>query len=98
MAAARVPAAARPRPGGAAAAPGQKVKSCTLSDEHRAINGMLLAVGFRPLQRGDWPASLVRVAPPELLANAPLAGHGLRIDRAVVSEPFGLVPYGAVYR
>jgi hypothetical protein len=78
--------------------PGQKVKPCTLSDEHRAINGMLLAAGFRPLQRGDWPASLARVAPPELLANAQLAGHGLRIDRAVVSEPFGLVPYEAVYR
>jgi hypothetical protein len=36
--------------------------------------------------------------PPELLSNAPLAGHGLRIDRAVVSEPFGLIPYDALYR
>jgi hypothetical protein len=77
--------------------PGQKVKPCTLSDEHRAVNGVLLADGFRPLARGDWPEPLAGFAAPELLANAPLAGHGLRIDRAVVSEPFGLVPYEAVY-
>lgn len=77
--------------------PGQKVKPCTLSDEHRAVNGVLLAAGFRPLARGDWPESLAGFTDPELLANAPLAGHGLRVDRAVVSEPFGLVPYEALY-
>jgi hypothetical protein len=77
--------------------PCQKVKPYTLAAEHRAVNGALLEAGFRPLGRGDWPPELARHAPPELLANTPLAGHGLRVDRAVVSEPFGLVPYEAVY-
>lgn len=78
--------------------PCQKVKPYTLSAEHRAVNAALLEAGFRPLGRGDWPQELARSAPPELLANTPLVGHGLRVDRVVVSEPFGLVPYEAVYR
>jgi hypothetical protein len=78
--------------------PCQKVKPYPLSSEHRAVNGALLADGFRPSGRGDWPAELAACAPAELLDNTPLYRHGLRVDRAVVSEPFGLVPYQAVYR
>jgi hypothetical protein len=54
-----------------------------MSDAHPAVNGMLQAAGLRPLGRGNWSAPLVHFAPPELLANAPVAGHGLRVDRAV---------------
>lgn len=77
--------------------PCEKVKPYALSPEHRAINGALHAAGFLPSGRGDWPQELAGQAPEELLSNAPLRGRGLRIDRAVVSEPFGVVPYEAIY-
>jgi len=73
-------------------------KPYTLSDEHLAVNGALIAAGYLPSGRGDWPDDLAAHAPAELLSNAPLVGNGLRIDRAVISEPFGIVPYEAVYR
>ncbi len=76
----------------------QRQKPYTLSREHQAVNARLLRSGFSPLQRGDWPQELAAASPPELLSNAPLFGGGLQIDRAVISEPFGLVPYEAIYR
>jgi hypothetical protein len=78
--------------------PCQRVKPYTLSSEHRAVNHALLTAGYQPEGRGDWPAKLAGHAPAELLANTPLRGRGLRIDRAVMSEPFGLVPYEAIYK
>jgi hypothetical protein len=78
--------------------PCQKVKPYTLSREHRAINGALADAGFTPNGRGDWPEELAARAPEALLSNAPLVGRGLRIDRAVISEPFGVVPYDVIYR
>jgi len=78
--------------------PCEKVKPYALSPEHRAINAALHAAGFLPSGRGDWPEQLAGAADAALLSNAPLAGRGLRIDRAVVSEPFGVVPYEAIYR
>lgn len=77
--------------------PCEKVKPYALSPEHRSINAALHAAGFLPSGRGDWPQELAGQAPEALLSNAPLVGHGLRIDRAVVSEPFGVVPYEAIY-
>ena len=77
--------------------PCQKVKPYTLSPEHRAVNGALLAAGYEPDGRGDWPAELAEHLGAPLLSNAPLRGHGLRVDRAVMSEPFGVVPYEAIY-
>jgi len=77
--------------------PCQKTKPYTLSAEHLAINGRLLATGFRPAGRGDWPEEFAARVDPNLLANTPLVRAGLRVDRAVVSEPFGLVPYEAIY-
>ncbi len=62
------------------------------------MNAALVEAGYTPCERGDWPRELEAHAPPELLANGPLVGRGLRVDRAVLSEPFGLVPYEAVYR
>jgi hypothetical protein len=58
--------------------PGQKVKPCAVSDEHRAVNGMLLAAGFRPLARGDWPAPLARFAPPTSRGGGAAAGRAPR--------------------
>jgi hypothetical protein len=77
--------------------PCQKEKPYTLSAEHRAVNRALVAAGYRPRSRGDWPGELAVHAEPELLSNAALVGHGVRIDRAVLSEPFGVVPYEAIY-
>lgn len=78
--------------------PCQKVKPYALSAEHRAINAHLIARGFGPSGRGDWPDQLSALAPEALLSNASLKGRGLRIDRAVISEPFGFVPHSAMYR
>jgi len=78
--------------------PCQRTKPYALSGEHRAINSALIAAGFAPDGRGDWPEELAELAPPELLSNTSLRGNGLRIDRAVLSEPFGFVPYEAIYR
>ena len=78
--------------------PCERDKPYTLSPEHRAVNRALLDAGFEPGGRGDWPEALAGRAPEELLANGPLRGHGVWVDRAVLSEPFGLVPYEAIYR
>jgi hypothetical protein len=78
--------------------PCQRTKPYTLSSEHRAVNRALIDAGYRPDARGDWPGALATYAPAELLSNAPLRGRGLRIDRAVISEPLGLVPYDAIYQ
>jgi hypothetical protein len=78
--------------------PCQRTKPYTLSSEHMAVNGALVRAGYRPDGRGDWPEQLAARAPAELLSNAPLRGHGLRIDRTAISEPLGLVPYEAIYR
>jgi hypothetical protein len=77
--------------------PCQKVKPYAISPEHLAINSHLLACGYEPTERGDWPDQVAEYASESLLSNGPLEGHGLRIDRAVISEPFGFVPYSAMY-
>jgi hypothetical protein len=77
--------------------PCQKVKPYALSPEHRSINAALIGAGYRPQGRGDWPQELGELAADELLSNEPLEGNGLRVDRAVISEPFGFVPYEAMY-
>jgi hypothetical protein len=78
--------------------PCQARKPYALSSEHQAVNGALLTAGFAPTGRGDWPAELDTDVALALRSNAPLERAGLRIDRAVISEPFGLVPYEAIYR
>jgi hypothetical protein len=77
--------------------PCQKIKPYAISPEHLAINSYLLAAGYAPTERGDWPEEIGQLAAGPLLSNGPLEGHGLRIDRAVISEPFGFVPYSAMY-
>lgn len=80
--------------------PCEKAKPYPLSAEHRAVSSMLAEDGFEPIGRGDWPEELAGIAGPSELTNEPVINRdrGLRVDRAVVSEPFGLVPYEAVYR
>ncbi|HMY27138.1 MAG TPA: hypothetical protein PLO12_10210 [Solirubrobacterales bacterium] len=79
--------------------PCEKAKPYSLSAEHRAVSNALGEAGYEPRERGDWPEELAGLASPQELSNAPLVGPGgLRIDRAVISEPFGIVPYEAIYR
>ncbi|MBN8866356.1 MAG: DUF5591 domain-containing protein [Solirubrobacterales bacterium] len=79
--------------------PCEKAKPYSLSAEHRAVSNALGAAGYEPRDRGDWPEELADLATAQELSNAPLVGgSGLRIDRAVISEPFGIVPYEAIYR
>ncbi len=80
--------------------PCQLTKPYPLSREHQAINRAFLEAGFKPTGKGDWPRELgASGIDPDLLSNAPLADEsGLVVDRAVISEPFGLVPYEVVYK
>lgn len=79
--------------------PCEKEKPYSLSAEHRAVSLALAAAGFEARERGDWPEEIGDLASLAELSNAPLYGpNGLRVDRAVISEPFGIVPYEAIYR
>ena len=78
--------------------PCEKEKPYSLSAEHRAVSNALAAAGFEPRERGDWPDEIESLGTLAELSNAPLVrDDGLRIDRAVISEPFGIVPYEAIY-
>ena len=78
--------------------PCQARKPYPLSPEHLAVNAALLAAGWEPEGPGDWPAQLAtHVDDERLLSEAPLWRDGVRLERAVVSEPFALVPYARVY-
>lgn len=79
--------------------PCEKEKPYSLSPEHRAVSHALAKAGFKARERGDWPEEIAGLGSIEELSNAPLFGpNGLRVDRAVISEPFGIVPYEAIYR
>jgi len=79
--------------------PCEKAKPYSLSAEHRAVSNALAEAGYQPKGRGDWPEEIAGLGTLAELSNEPLVGKsGLRIDRAVISEPFGIVPYEAIYR
>lgn len=79
--------------------PCTKYKPYPTSREHRAVNAALLAAGWRPVGgRGTGPApALLAVLDdgedPAVLDVSPLVRDGVVLDRFVVSEPLGLVPY-----
>lgn len=81
--------------------PCTKVKPYTLSKEHLEINNFWLKHGFQPSGPGDTPPELLEVLPPgypaDTLNTSPLVGNGLTLQRMVVSEPMGLVPYEHIY-
>ena len=87
--------------------PCTKSKPYPTSLEHRAINGALLASGWSPDGRGKPPDELYKVLDggdrghrdndPRLLDVGTMTRNGVSLDRIVISEPLGLVPYTHVY-
>ncbi len=81
--------------------PCTKYKPYSTSREHRAINGALLAAGWEPAGESTYPEGLVAVLDEgesrDLLHDGPLRRDGVYIDRFVMSEPLGLVPYANIY-
>lgn len=77
--------------------PCTKHKPYPTSREHRAVNAALLAAGWRPSRTGTVAEGLADVLEPHedpaVLEVAPLVRDGVVLDRFVVSEPLGLVPY-----
>ena len=80
--------------------PCTKYKPYPTSREHRAVNAALLAAGWEPTG-GEVPAELEAVLDPgedpRVLDVTPLVRDGVVLDRFVVSEPLGLVPYEHTY-
>jgi hypothetical protein len=73
--------------------PCTKLKPYSLSPEHQAINGYLLAQGFAPVEEAVYPAELLAALPAG--ADARLLNN--RVWSRVVSEPMALVPYELIY-
>lgn len=80
--------------------PCTKYKPYPTSREHRAVNAALLAAGWEPIG-GPVPDGLADVLDadedPRVLDVTPLVRDGVVLDRFVVSEPLGLVPYEHAY-
>lgn len=81
--------------------PCTKYKPYNTSREHRAINGALLDAGWEPQGDDPTPPALFEVLEPgedrALLHPGPLRRGGVVLDRIVMSEPLGLVPYAYIY-
>lgn len=77
--------------------PCTKYKPYSTSREHRAVNGALLEAGWKPEGSSTAPGVLRGVLDegeaPEVLHDGPLRRGGVYLDRFVLSEPLGLVPY-----
>lgn len=82
--------------------PCTKHKPYAVSREHRGINGALLSAAWEPTEASGAPAGLVAALDPgespHLLNERPLRKGDVYLDRIVVSEPLGLVPYTEIYR
>ena len=81
--------------------PCTKYKPYSTSREHRAINAALLGAGWEPAGAATYPPELVDALDegesPDLLHDGPLRRGSVYLDRFVMSEPLGIVPYGHIY-
>ena len=81
--------------------PCTKDKPYIMSREHLAVNSHLLKLGFAPPDEVPIPEGLESHLPPEYdkacLNNGLLRRDGLTLQRYVISEPLGLVPYEFLY-
>ncbi len=90
------------RPRVALLVPCCKYKPYPVSREHRAINAALLAAGWRPSGGVETPSELLALLDegedPAVLDVSAWERDGIVLDRFVISEPLGVVPYPLVYR
>ena len=81
--------------------PCTKFKPYPTSREHRSINRALIAAGWIPDGTGLPPLGLEDVLDEDedhrLLDVGTMIRDGVALDRIVISEPLGLVPYAHVY-
>ena len=81
--------------------PCTKYKPYPVSREHRSINGALLAAGWEPDGSGKPPSELYDALDDgedeRLLDLGTMTRNDVSLDRIVMSEPLGLVPYTHVY-
>jgi hypothetical protein len=81
--------------------PCTKFKPYPTSREHRSINQALIADGWEPDGSGKPPPgledSLAKGEDTRLLDVGTMTRRGVALDRIVISEPLGLVPYTHAY-
>ena len=81
--------------------PCTKFKPYPTSREHRSINQALMADGWDPDGSGKPPTGLEdaldKGEDPRLLDVGTMTRNGVALDRIVISEPLGLVPYTHAY-
>ena len=81
--------------------PCTKYKPYLTSREHKAINSSLLRDGWEPAGNSDAPSELEKFIEdgddPRIFHEGSLKKRNLILDRIVISEPLGLVPYQFVY-
>ena len=77
--------------------PCTRTKPYPVSREHRSINAGLLGAGWQPIRPSDSPTELTLALDDGedhgVLNTSPLQRGSVVLDRFVVSEPLGLVPY-----
>ena len=81
--------------------PCTKYKPYITSREHKAINAALLKNGWEPTGNSDAPPEfndlLEKGDDPEIFHEGHLKKGNLILERIVISEPLGLVPYQYIY-
>ena len=81
--------------------PCTKYKPYITSREHKAINSSLLMDGWEPIGESNAPSELAKFIEdgddPSIFHEGSLKKRNLILDRIVISEPLGLVPYEYIY-
>jgi len=81
--------------------PCTKYKPYITSREHKAINGALLRDGWEPTGKSEAPDEFEKLLEkdddPEIFHQGFLKKNNLILERIVISEPLGIVPYQFIY-
>ena len=81
--------------------PCTKYKPYITSREHKAINSALLRDGWKPIGKSEAPNEFEKLIEkgddPEIFHEGYLKKNNLILERIVISEPLGIVPYEFIY-